>query len=85
LPPSERKETCEKRITRYRNLKSLRRDEPTNHLDLKTKDIFQNALLSYTGTVVIVSHNRFFLDHLVHRVIEIRDCRRWRTVLPAWS
>ena len=51
-------------------------DEPTNHLDLKTKDIFQNALLSYTGTVVIVSHDRFFLDRLVHRVIEIRD--GWR-------
>ena len=51
-------------------------DEPTNHLDLKTKDIFQNALLSYTGTVVIVSHDRFFLDRLVHRVIEIRDGRR---------
>jgi ATP-binding cassette subfamily F protein 3 len=48
-------------------------DEPTNHLDLKTKDIFQNALLSYAGTVVIVSHDRFFLDRLVHRVIEIRD------------
>jgi len=48
-------------------------DEPTNHLDLKTKDIFQNALLGYTGTVVIVSHDRFFLDRLVHRVIEIRD------------
>jgi ATP-binding cassette, subfamily F, member 3 len=50
-------------------------DEPTNHLDLKTKDIFQNALLSYTGTLVIVSHDRFFLDRLVHRVIEIRDSR----------
>lgn len=48
-------------------------DEPTNHLDLKTKDIFQNALLSYSGTLVIVSHDRFFLDRLVHRVIEIRD------------
>ncbi|MCX5854481.1 MAG: ABC-F family ATP-binding cassette domain-containing protein [Deltaproteobacteria bacterium] len=48
-------------------------DEPTNHLDLKTKDIFQSALLSYSGTVVIVSHDRFFLDRLVHRVIEIRD------------
>jgi ATP-binding cassette subfamily F protein 3 len=50
-------------------------DEPTNHLDLKTKDIFQNALLSYTGTLVIVSHDRFFLDRLVHRVIEVRDGR----------
>jgi len=48
-------------------------DEPTNHLDLRTKEIFQSALLNYRGTLVIVSHDRFFLDHLVHRVIEIRD------------
>ena len=50
-------------------------DEPTNHLDLKTKDILQNALFGYTGTVVIVSHDRFFLDRFVTRVIEIRDGR----------
>jgi ATP-binding cassette, subfamily F, member 3 len=50
-------------------------DEPTNHLDLKTKEILQNALLGYTGTVVIVSHDRFFLDRLVTRVIEIRGGR----------
>jgi ATP-binding cassette subfamily F protein 3 len=50
-------------------------DEPTNHLDLKTKEILQNALLGYTGTVVIVSHDRFFLDRLVSKVIEIRDGR----------
>lgn len=54
-------------------------DEPTNHLDLKTKDIFQEALLQYHGTVVIVSHDRYFLDQLVNRVIEIRDgrCREY--------
>lgn len=46
-------------------------DEPTNHLDLKTKEIFQNALLGYSGTVVIVSHDRFFLDRHVNRVIEM--------------
>ncbi|PKN08981.1 MAG: ABC transporter ATP-binding protein, partial [Deltaproteobacteria bacterium HGW-Deltaproteobacteria-7] len=40
-------------------------DEPTNHLDIKTKDIFQNALIHYFGTVAIVSHDRYFLDHLV--------------------
>ena len=50
-------------------------DEPTNHLDLKTKDIFQEALLAYHGTVVIVSHDRYFLDHMVDRVFEIRDGR----------
>jgi len=48
-------------------------DEPTNHLDMKTKDIFQNALLHYQGTVVIVSHDRYFLDFLVQRVLEIRE------------
>jgi ATP-binding cassette, subfamily F, member 3 len=48
-------------------------DEPTNHLDIKTKDIFQSALLNYQGTVVIVSHDRYFLDCLVGRVMEIRQ------------
>jgi ATP-binding cassette subfamily F protein 3 len=48
-------------------------DEPTNHLDLKTKDIFQNALQHYSGTIVLVSHDRYFLDKLVQRVFEIRD------------
>ena len=50
-------------------------DEPTNHLDVKTKDIFQNALLHYSGTIILVSHDRYFLDHLVHRVFELRDGR----------
>lgn len=50
-------------------------DEPTNHLDMKTRELFQKALLAYEGTLVIVSHDRFFLDELVDRVIEIRDGR----------
>jgi ATP-binding cassette subfamily F protein 3 len=48
-------------------------DEPTNHLDIKTKDIFQHALLNYHGTLAIVSHDRYFLDCLVQRVLEIRQ------------
>jgi ATP-binding cassette, subfamily F, member 3 len=48
-------------------------DEPTNHLDVKTKDIFQNALINYHGTVAIVSHDRYFLDHLVNKVFELKD------------
>ena len=48
-------------------------DEPTNHLDIKTKDIFQNALIHYSGTVAIVSHDRYFLDHLVNKVFELKD------------
>ena len=46
-------------------------DEPTNHLDIKTKEIFQNALIDYIGTIIIVSHDRYFLDDLVTKVIEI--------------
>lgn len=48
-------------------------DEPTNHLDLKTKDIFQNALINYHGAVAIVSHDRYFLDNLVNKVFELKD------------
>ncbi|HBI48131.1 MAG TPA: ABC transporter ATP-binding protein [Smithella sp.] len=48
-------------------------DEPTNHLDLKTKDIFQDALINYHGTLAIVSHDRYFLDHLVNKVFEMKD------------
>jgi ATP-binding cassette subfamily F protein 3 len=47
-------------------------DEPTNHLDPSTKERFQKALLDYAGTLVLVSHDRHFLDRLVERVVEIR-------------
>ncbi|MDD5414270.1 MAG: ABC-F family ATP-binding cassette domain-containing protein, partial [Smithellaceae bacterium] len=50
-------------------------DEPTNHLDIRTKDVFQNALIHYSGTVAIVSHDRYFLDHLVGKVFELKDGR----------
>jgi ATP-binding cassette subfamily F protein 3 len=50
-------------------------DEPTNHLDIKTKDVFQNALINYSGTVAIVSHDRYFLDHLVNKVFELKDAK----------
>lgn len=50
-------------------------DEPTNHLDYSTRELFQKALLEYGGTIMIVSHDRSFLDDLVERVIEIRDGR----------
>jgi ATP-binding cassette subfamily F protein 3 len=48
-------------------------DEPTNHLDMNTKDLFQRALLQYGGTLLIVSHERHFLDQLAERVLEIRQ------------
>ena len=48
-------------------------DEPTNHMDMRSKDILKNALQKYDGTVVVVSHDREFLDGLVDRVYEFRD------------
>jgi len=46
-------------------------DEPTNHLDLRAKDVLLEALAGYTGTVVFVSHDRYFIDKLATRVFEI--------------
>ncbi|MBD5348535.1 MAG: ABC-F family ATP-binding cassette domain-containing protein [Bacteroides sp.] len=48
-------------------------DEPTNHLDIKTKDILKEAIKDFTGTVIIVSHDRYFLDGLVDKVYEFND------------
>jgi ATP-binding cassette subfamily F protein 3 len=48
-------------------------DEPTNHLDMRSKDILKQALINYDGTLVIVSHDREFLDGLVHKVYEFRN------------
>ncbi len=48
-------------------------DEPTNHLDIRSKDILKRALLAYEGTLLIVSHDRDFLDGLVHKLYEFRE------------
>ena len=45
-------------------------DEPTNHLDMKTKDILKAALKDFDGTLILVSHDRDFLDGLVQKVYE---------------
>jgi ATP-binding cassette subfamily F protein 3 len=48
-------------------------DEPTNHLDMNSKDILKNALLQYTGTLIVVSHDRDFLSGLTDDLFEFRD------------
>ena len=48
-------------------------DEPTNHLDMNSKDILKNALLQYTGTLIVVSHDRDFLEGLTDELYEFRD------------
>ena len=50
-------------------------DEPTNHLDLRAKDVLLESLKKFTGTVVFVSHDRYFIDKLATRVFEIGDGR----------
>lgn len=47
-------------------------DEPTNHLDMQSKQVLQDALVQYKGTMLIVSHDRAFLDPLVTKVLEVR-------------
>lgn len=48
-------------------------DEPTNHLDMNSKDVLKNALLQYTGTLIVVSHDRDFLSGLTNELYEFRD------------
>ncbi len=48
-------------------------DEPTNHLDIPSKDVLKNALLAYDGALIVVSHDRDFLEGLTDRTLEFRD------------
>jgi ATP-binding cassette subfamily F protein 3 len=48
-------------------------DEPTNHLDMRAKDVLLEAIESFTGTVIFVSHDRYFLDRLATKVLEVKD------------
>jgi len=55
-------------------------DEPTNHLDMRAKDVLLGALEDYSGTVVFVSHDRYFIDKLATRIFEVEEGRV--TVFP---
>jgi ATP-binding cassette subfamily F protein 3 len=50
-------------------------DEPTNHLDMTSQEILQAAMSQYDGSIIVVSHNRYFVDSFVNKVLEIKNGR----------
>jgi ATP-binding cassette subfamily F protein 3 len=62
---------ADKKIGLAQPLNFLVLDEPTNHLDIASREVLLEALQEFKGTVIIVSHDRYFLKHLVNRVFEI--------------
>ena len=48
-------------------------DEPTNHLDIDSKEVFEEALLDFPGTVIVVSHDRYFLNRIPTRILELEN------------
>ena len=48
-------------------------DEPTNHLDIDSIEVLEDALERYDGTVIAVSHDRYFLDRIADRIVVVRD------------
>ncbi len=61
-------------------------DEPTNHLDIDSAEVLEGALETYDGTIIVISHDRYFLDRIVDRIIEVRDgeARSFEGGYSAW-
>jgi ATP-binding cassette subfamily F protein 3 len=65
--------TLAKMMLRPRNLLAL--DEPTNHLDIPAREVLESALADYGGTILVVSHDRFFLDRVVTKIVHLHEGR----------
>jgi ATP-binding cassette, subfamily F, member 3 len=50
-------------------------DEPTNHLDIESMEVLEGAVESFDGTAILISHDRYLLDRLCDRILEVRDGR----------
>lgn len=48
-------------------------DEPTNHIDIDTREILEEALINYNGTILMVSHDRYFIDKVCNNIVEVKD------------
>ena len=57
----------------YSNINFLILDEPTNHIDIETKEILETALTEYQGTLLFISHDRYFINNLASKIIYIEN------------
>lgn len=69
----------------WQNPQMLILDEPTNHLDIPAREALEEALTHYTGSILAVSHDRYFLDRVVERLLVLADRGRHELIAGSWS
>jgi len=69
----------------YANPQVLILDEPTNHLDIPSKEVLEDALIAYEGAILLVSHDRYFLDRVVNKLLVLPERGRYDVMTGNWS